>query len=58
MVQKAIEVGFDKAIGTLRKEALDEALASGYAVTQMEQSGGGSILVIVEKPDGPQSIQG
>jgi hypothetical protein len=47
--QKAVDVGYDKMQGTLKLDELNQLLASGWTVAQTATSGGGDLLVIVEK---------
>lgn len=47
--QQAVDVGFDKAQGALKLEQLNQLLAEGWTVSTTAASGGGDILVIVEK---------
>lgn len=47
--QKAVDVGYDKTQGTLKLDELNQLLATGWTVVNTATSGGGDILVIVEK---------
>jgi len=47
--QRAVDVGFDKMQGALKLDELNQLLADGWAVVTTATSGGGDILVIVEK---------
>jgi hypothetical protein len=47
--QKAVDVGFDKMQGTLKMDELNQLLSNGWTVSTTITSGGGNILVIVEK---------
>ena len=47
--QQAVDVGYDKTQGALRLDELKQLLADGWVVAQTATSGGGDILVIVEK---------
>jgi hypothetical protein len=47
--QQAIDVGYEKKQGTLKLEELSRFLAEGWVVVQTATSGGGDILVILEK---------
>jgi hypothetical protein len=52
MIQKALDISFDHGVGTQHLEELNAALAEGWKVVDHEVSGGGNILVILEKDDG------
>jgi ABC-type transport system involved in Fe-S cluster assembly fused permease/ATPase subunit len=47
--QQAVDVGFDRRQGTLNIDELNQLLADGWTVAITSTSGGGDILVIVEK---------
>lgn len=47
--QKAVDVGYDKMQGALKLDELNQLLADGWTVADTVTSGGGDILVIVEK---------
>jgi hypothetical protein len=47
--QQAVDVTYDKAQGTLKLDKLNQLLNDGWVVVNTATSGGGDILVIVEK---------
>ncbi|HLH54769.1 MAG TPA: hypothetical protein VKY92_14245 [Verrucomicrobiae bacterium] len=49
--QKAVDIGFDKAQGTLKLDELNQLLADGWTVLTTATSGGGNILVILQKTE-------
>lgn len=49
--QKAVDIGFDKAQGTLKLDELSALLQNGWTVVTTATSGGGNILVVVEKDE-------
>ncbi len=51
--QKALDIPFDRMHGPMNLEELNGFLDQGWVVVFTEQSGGGDILVIIEKPDPP-----
>lgn len=50
--QQAVDVGYDKMQGSLKLDELKQLLADGWTVAETQTSGGGDILVIVEKDGG------
>ncbi len=50
--QQAVDVGYDKMQGSLKLDELNQLLADGWTVAETQTSGGGDILVIVEKDGG------
>ena len=49
--QKAVDIGFDKAQGTLKLDELSALLQNGWTVVTTATSGGGNVLVVVEKDE-------
>jgi len=49
--QKAVDVAFDKMQGSQKLEELNQLLTNGWVVSTTATSGGGNILVIVEKDE-------
>jgi hypothetical protein len=49
--QQAVDVGFDKTQGALKLDELNQLLAEGWVVFTTATSGGGDILIILEKDD-------
>jgi hypothetical protein len=49
--QQALDIGYDKTQGALKLDQLNQLLAEGWTVVDTATSGGGDILVIVEKDD-------
>jgi hypothetical protein len=47
--QQAVDVGFDKMQGSLKLDELNELLSDGWTVFTVATSGGGNILVVLEK---------
>lgn len=59
MMQKAIDVGYNKMDGTLRLDELNAALATGWKLSDHDpvMSGGGDILVILEQIEAEDKSQ-
>ena len=47
--QKAMDVGYDRMQGAIALSDLNKLLADGWTVVTTATSGGGNILVILEK---------
>jgi hypothetical protein len=47
--QQAIDIGYDRVQGALELDELNRLLTDGWVVAQTATSGGGDILVILEK---------
>jgi len=50
MPQKALDVSYDKMVGTLHLDELKQWLEQGWTVNTIAESGGGDLLVIIDSP--------